>query len=63
MEQQIVAERQKQEATMTMNKKLTILVTEEQRRRYHIAAATAGVTLSDVVRNYLDAWATEVIGA
>ena len=43
--------------------KLTILVTEEQRRCYHIAAATAGVTLSDVVREHLDAWSAEVLGA
>ena len=61
MEQQIVAERQKQEATMTMNKKLTILVTADQRQRYHIAAATAGVTLSDVVREHLDAWADTIL--
>ena len=44
-----------------MDKKLTILVTEEQRRRYHIAAATAGVTLSDVVREHLDAWADTIL--
>ncbi len=45
----------------TMNKKLTILVTADQRQRYHIAAATAGVTLSDVVRAHLDEWAAGIL--
>lgn len=45
----------------TLDRKLTILVTEDQRRRYHIAAATAGVTLSEVVRDYLDEWAGKVL--
>ena len=45
----------------TMDRKLTILVTEDQRRRYHIAAATAGVTLSEVVRDHLDEWANGIL--
>jgi len=45
----------------TLDKKLTILVTPEQRQRYHIAAATAGVTLSDVVRDYLDQWSERIL--
>ena len=58
MEHQIAAEQAEQNV---MDKKLTILVTEAQRRRYHIAAATAGVTLSDVVREHLDAWADTIL--
>jgi len=59
MEQEQVTEQQEYEAVM--DKKLTILVTPEQRQRYHIAAATAGVTLSDVVRDYLDQWSERIL--
>lgn len=52
---------QRQDPDSTLDKKLTILVTPEQRQRYHIAAATAGVTLSEVVRDYLDEWAGKVL--
>ena len=40
---------------------LTILVTEEERRRYHVAAATVGTTVSAVARDYLETWAAEVM--
>jgi len=40
---------------------LCILVTVEERRRYHVAAATAGTTVSAVARDYLERWAAEVM--
>lgn len=42
---------------------LTILVTPEERRRYHTAAATIDRKLSVVVRDYLEEWSAEVLGS
>ena len=45
------------------DRKLTMLVSEDERRRIRAACAIRGVTYSDVAREYLLRWAGVVLDA
>ena len=44
---------------MTEPKRITVKVSDELHRKVKIKAATLGKTVSDVVREYLEAWAED----
>ena len=56
-----LCENKNEEERAVRDRHLCILVTVEERRRYHVAAATAGTTVSAVARDYLETWAAEVM--